>query len=198
MNKQWFAALAAALVIPAVNAQDTGNWIVRARAVNLDPANKDSSGNGIEVNSKVIPEVDVSYFFSPNLALELVLTVPQKHTVSAVDSVRVDIGTVKHLPPTLTVQYHFTGLGNFRPYLGAGLNYTHFSSVNLPAGFDIKRNSTGLAFQAGVDVPLGGGWLLNADLKKVQISTKVQVEGAEIGKFKIDPVLFGIGVGKRF
>ncbi len=40
------------------------------------------------------------------------------------------IGTLKHLPPTLLAQYHFTNLGAFKPYVGAGINYTRFSSVS--------------------------------------------------------------------
>jgi outer membrane protein len=177
-------------------AQDfqAGDFLVRARAVNLDSANKDSTGLDLSVNNKTLPEVDFSYFFSPNLAAELVLTVPQKHTLSAGDT---DIGSLRHLPPTLTVQYHFNMVG-FKPYVGAGLNYTRFSSVNLPAGVDIKRNSVGLALQVGVDIPVAKDLYLNIDVKKVQIGTKVSVAGAEIGKFKVDPVLVGVGLGWRF
>jgi outer membrane protein len=196
------ALSAAAALIAAVpaQAQDTGSFIVRARAVDLQSANKDGTGLGLTINDKVIPEVDISYFFSPNLAAELILTVPQKQTVhSSVVGGGSDIGTFKHLPPTLTAQYHFTGLQGFRPYVGAGLNYTNISSVRILNGaVGLKHNSYGLALQAGVDVPLGGGWLLNADVKKVQIGTNVYLSGADKGKFKVDPLLVGIGVGKRF
>jgi outer membrane protein len=188
------AAAAMAAALPAA-AQDTGNWIIRARAVHLDSANKDSTGLGLTIDNKWLPELDFSYFFSPNLAMELVLTVPQKQTVSSNGA---EIGSFKHLPPTLTAQYHFTGM-SFRPYLGAGVNYTNITDVNILNGAaGLKHNSWGLALQAGVDVPLGGGWLFNADLKKVQIGTHVYVAGADAGKFKVDPLLFGIGIGKRF
>lgn len=197
------AALALAATLPAA-AQDTGNWIVRARAVHLDSANKDDTGLGLTINNKWLPEVDISYFFSPNLAAELILTVPQKQTVHS-SVLKADAGTFKHLPPTLTLQYHVTGLGGFRPYVGAGVNYTNLSSVHLDAAsaalsasVNLKRNSFGLALQAGVDIPLGGGWLLNADVKKVQIGTKVLANDVSAGKFKVDPVLVGIGIGKRF
>jgi outer membrane protein len=194
------AALSLAIAAPAVQAQatDAGNWLIRARAVHLDSANKDGTGLGLTINNKTIPEVDISYFFSPNLAAELILTYPQKQTVNST-VVGGDIGTFKHLPPTLTVQYHFTGLGGFRPYVGAGLNYTNITDVKILDGaVGLKHNSFGLAAQVGVDIPMGNGWMVNVDVKKVQIKTSVYLEGADQGKFKVDPTLVGIGIGKRF
>ncbi len=197
MKTRWIALAVVAALIPTAQAQgnDTGNWLVRARVLHLDPANKDSTGLDLNINSKVFPEVDISYFFTPNIAAELILTYPQKQTVRAGST---EIGSLKHLPPTLSLQYHFTGLQGFRPYLGAGLNYTNFSSVNLPAGVTIDKNSFGLAVGAGVDVPLGGGWLFNVDVKKVQIRTDVSAGGSTLGTLKVDPTLFGIGIGRRF
>jgi outer membrane protein len=202
MNKHWIApaAIAAALLAAAPLAQaqaEKGNFIVRARAVYIDSANKDSTGLGLSINNKTIPELDISYFLSPNLAMELILTYPQKQTVNST-VVGGDIGTFKHLPPTLTFQYHFTGMG-FRPYIGAGVNYTNITAVSILNGaVGLKHNSYGLAVQAGADIPLGGGWLLNFDVKKVQIGTNVYLSGADKGKFKVDPVLYGVGVGMRF
>ncbi|GLS14129.1 outer membrane protein [Hydrogenophaga electricum] len=200
MMKKHIVAVAALAMLSAgaAMAQDfkSGDLLVRARAVHLDSANKDSTGLALSVNNKWLPEVDFTYFLSPNLAAELILTVPQKHTLSAGNGA-LDIGSLKHLPPTLTVQYHFDA-GSFKPYVGAGLNYTRFSSVKLPAGVDIKRNSTGLALQVGVDVPLSQTLYLNFDVKKVNIGTKVSAGGAEIGKFKVDPVLVGVGLGWKF
>lgn len=168
--------------------------MVRARVVNLDSANKDSTPLGLTVNNKTIPEVDITYFFNKNIAAELILTVPQKHTLRAGGAA---IGTLKHLPPTLTVQYHFDVAG-FKPYVGAGLNYTRFSSVHLPAGVSINRNSFGPALQAGVDFPLSKNLYLNFDVKKVYIKTDVAAGGAKLGTFKVDPVLVGVGLGYRF
>lgn len=179
----------------AVLAQQTeGPWVVRARAVHLDSANKDSTPLGLSVNNKTMPEVDITYFFNKNIAAELILTVPQKHTLSAGGT---QIGTLKHLPPSLLVQYHFDAPG-FKPYVGAGLNYTRFSSVNLPAGVDIDRNSVGGALQVGVDIPLAKNLYLNFDVKKVFIQTDVSAGGAKLGTFKVDPVLVGVGLGWRF
>ncbi len=195
------AATSAALAPTLASAQDSGNWLVRARAVHLDSANKDSTGLDLTINNRWLPEVDISYFFTPNFAAELVLTYPQKQTVYAGGTA---IGSFKHLPPTLTAQYHFTGLQGFRPYLGVGLNYTNISSVKWNPAVEaalhpsLDHDSFGLALQAGVDVPLSGGWLLNVDVKKVQIRSDIKSAGTKVGEFKVDPVLFGIGIGKRF
>ncbi len=195
------AAIALAVAAPAVQAQDSGSWIVRARAVHLSSANKDSTGLGLSIDNKTFPEVDISYFFTPNLATELILTYPQKQTIYADGT---EIGSLKHLPPTVTLQYHVTDLSGWRPYVGAGLNYTNFSNVSFDPAVSaalspsIKRNSYGLAVQVGADVPVGGGWVLNIDLKKVQIGTDVYSFGDKVGTFKVDPVLFSLGVGKRF
>ncbi|KPF57457.1 hypothetical protein D621_08425 [beta proteobacterium AAP51] len=183
----------------AAQAQDTGNWLVRARALHLDSANKDSTGLNLSVNNKTFPEVDITYFFSPSFAAELVLTYPQKHDLRSNGG---KIGTLKHLPPTLLAQYHFTGLGGFRPYVGAGLNYTRFSDVKFDPAVaalqpSIKKSSTGLALQLGVDVPVGG-WLFNVDVKKVKLETDVFAGATKAGTFKVDPVLFSVGLGKRF
>lgn len=173
-----------------------GPWLVRARAVHLDSANKDSTGLGLSINNKTLPEIDISYFFNKNIAAELVLTVPQKQRLSS-SALGGQIGTLKHLPPSLMLQYHFDAPG-FTPYVGAGVNYTRFSSVRLPAGVSIDKNSWGGALQVGVDIPLTKNLSLNFDIKKVYIQTDVAVAGAKIGTFKVDPVLAGVGLGWRF
>ena len=188
-------AAATSLTLPLAAQAQQGPWQVRVRALNLDPANKDSTGLNLSVNSKTFPEVDFSYYFSPQVSAELILTYPQKHTVKAGST---EIGSLKHLPPTLTAQYHFTDLGSFVPYVGAGINYTRFSSVELPAGVSIKNHSVGAALQAGVDVPIDKTLSFNFDVKKVQIATTVSASGTELGKFKVDPLLVGVGLGWRF
>ena len=86
--------------------------MVRARAVHLNSSNGDSTPLNLSINDKWLPEVDISYFINPNVAVELILTVPQKQTLSAGGAA---IGSFKHLPPTLTAQYHFTNFGGFKP-----------------------------------------------------------------------------------
>ena len=199
MKKQLIAAaILSTLLSGAAFAQQTteGPWMVRARAVHLDSANGDSTGLGLSMNNKWIPEVDVSYFFSPNVALELVLTVPQKQTLTS-SALNAKVGTFKHLPPTLLAQYHFP-MNGFKPYVGAGINYTRFSSVDLLPGVTMDKDSWGGALQVGVDIPLSKSLYLNLDLKKVMIRTDVKVAGNKIGEFKADPLLVGVGLGWRF
>lgn len=200
MKKQFFSAVAlAAATMMAGNAfaqANEGPWMVRVRAVNINSANSDSTGLGLSINNKNIPEADISYFFNKNVAVELILTVPQEHTLSST-VVGGPIGTLKHLPPTLTVQYHFDTDG-FKPYVGAGLNFTRFSDVNLTVPADVDRNSFGAALQIGVDIPLSRNLYLNFDVKKVYIGTDVSLNNAKQGTFKVDPVLVGAGLGWRF
>ena len=198
------AALLGSVMSMSAFAQEAveGSWMVRARAVHLDSSNGDSTGLGLGINNKWMPEVDISYFFNKNVAVELILTIPQKQRLSAAGLGQ--IGSFKHLPPTLTAQYHFTDLGGFKPYLGAGVNYTRFSSVrfdpavNAALNPSIDKNSFGWALQAGVDIPLAKNLYLNLDVKKVQIKTDVSSFGGKVGEFKVNPVLFGVGLGWRF
>lgn len=199
MNKIRIIVAAAALATVGMSAMAAdGPWLVRARAVYLQSANDDGTGLDLSINNKWIPEVDVSYFFTPNIATELVLTYPQKQTVHS-GVLGQDIGTLKHLPPTLTLQYHFIPDGTIRPYVGAGINYTRFSSVHLADGAaTVDKSSWGLAIQGGVDFEVAKNTYVNIDVKKVQISTDVSLSGSKLGTFKINPWLLGIGVGYRF
>ena len=203
MNKYTLSIAIAALGMIAGNAMaEDSPWLVRARVVNIDTAKKADpiSGAGaadrVTVANKTIPEVDISYFMSPNLSAELILTYPQKHDV-ALDGK--NIGSIKHLPPTLTLQYHFMPEASFSPYLGAGVNYTRFSGVNLLGGTGgLDTSSFGLAAQAGADLKLDKRWSLNVDVKKVQIRSDLTISGAKVSNLQVDPWLVGVGVGYRF
>lgn len=179
-----------------------GPWLVRVRAVHLDPANKSDpvggtgAANRLTIDSKTIPEFDISYFFTPNWAAELVLTYPQKQRVYLDGS---DIGSFKHLPPTLTLQYHFTPEKTFSPYVGAGINYTRISRVHLLSGAaNLESSSVGPALQAGMDYKINRNWSLNLDVKKVYIRSDVNTAAGAISQVKIDPWLIGVGIGYRF
>jgi len=180
---------------------DDGQVLVRVRALRLDAANRDGTGLGLSINNKTFPEVDFSYFLSPNLAAELILTYPQKQTIYSNGS---EIGSLKHLPPTLTLQYHVNPGGTVRPYIGAGINFTNFSGVEFAPAVQaslhpgIKHTSWGAAWQLGADIVLAKDVYLNVDVKKLSLGTTVYSNGASVGKFKVNPTLAGIGLGWRF
>ena len=207
MRKQLIALAAVAALAPQfAAAQDSGSWIVRGRALYLQSDNGGSTNVagvgslGLKTNDKAFPELDISYFFTPNVAAELILTYPQYQEIKS-DGVK--IGGFRHLPPTLTAQYHFTNFQGFRPYVGAGINFTSITQVHwIDAVQSLKPsvsdNSFGWAVQAGVDIPVGNGWLVNLDVKKVKIGVDVKLDGTKIGDFNVDPLLFSVGVGYRF
>jgi outer membrane protein len=195
-------SLAAISVVANQAVAQESPWQVRARVVNINTANNSDpvAGAGasdrITVSDKTIPEIDISYYFTPNWSAELILTYPQKHDVM-LDGQK--IGTFKHLPPTLTAKYHFMPEAQFSPYLGAGVNYTRISSVDLLGGAGgLEKDSFGFALQAGLDYKLDKNWSLNVDIKKVQIRSDVTIGGAKVSAVQIDPWLFGIGLGYRF
>lgn len=200
MKKNLLTAAVLALALQPALAVESP-WLVRVRALHLDSANKDSTGLGLSINDKTFPEVDISYFVGPQIAAELVLTYPQKHTLYSNGSA---IGSLKHLPPTLTLQYHFNPTGTVRPYVGAGINYTNFSSVEFAPAVQaalnpgIKHSSLGAAWQVGADVEIAKGMFLNFDVKKLSLRTTVYSSGAAAGKFKVDPLLASAGLGWRF
>ena len=197
-------ALLAAISIP-INAQAANDspWMVRARGILVAPnesANITPIGGDVQIDNSFVPEVDVSYFFAKNWAVELIAAVTP-HDVS--HTAGVDLGSAWLLPPTLTLQYHFDPDGAaIRPYVGAGINYTTFFSVDEPAGLNIDYgDSFGLALQAGFDIPFGKGWSVNVDVKKIYINTDVTILGlgpVVRADVDIDPVVFGVGVGYRY
>lgn len=217
MQKRVLMVMAASALFASSNVfAEDGNWMVRVRAVHVDWANESDPvgalavpANGIHLENKTIPEVDISYFFTRNLAAELILTYPQKHTVRVTQSAAgaFDAGSLKELPPTLTLQYHFMPDAQFRPYVGAGFNYTTFSSVNLaplnavtPGSINtIDRSNFGGALQVGFDVKVGANSYINFDVKKLYIKT--DLTNSVLGKLSTlrgDPVLIGIGYGFKF
>jgi outer membrane protein len=210
------AAVVAALGSTAVFAETEGNWMMRIRAVDVRPEHKSTtygpvSADQIYLENKTIPEVDFTYFFSKNLAAELILTYPQKMDVTVTGFNKV--GDIKVLPPTLTLQYHFMPDATFRPYVGAGINYTSISNISLApldgvttglnsgtsAPNTLDKNSWGGALQIGFDVKVGANSYINVDYKKLYIKTDLKNPTLGItSTLKVNPDLFAIGYGFKF
>lgn len=198
-------ALAGPLALATLaDAAERSPWMVRGRALavlpeeDLDRINPSlGPGTDVSIDNSVVPELDITYFFTPHIAAELILgTTPHDAKVTSPD---VDLGSVWLLPPTLTLQYHFAPEGGIRPYLGVGINYTIFYGKDEPTGTTVDyENRFGWALQAGVDIPINDRWAVNLDVKQVFLSTEVTVNGAVKADVDINPLLIGVGVGYRF
>jgi outer membrane protein len=198
MKKLAIAALATLLTSSAFAAQ--GDILARFRVTNVNPqtsVDKTLQALNVDVQSDTIPELDFTYMVSNNVGVELILGT-SKHSVTAGST---ELGTVKVLPPTLTAQYHFNPQGEFRPYVGAGVNYTRFygfknkiDGLNL----NVKKNSFGPALQVGIDMPLTKNVFLNLDMKKIWIKTKVKAGSTDLGTLDINPLVTSVGIGTKF
>lgn len=201
-------AVAAPLAAQSPAPATEGKWLVRVRATSLSPADKSDPipslnvpADAITVSSKIFPELDITYFLTPHVAAELVLTYPQSHDVKVAGTT---IGSFRQLPPTLLAQWHFRPAATVRPYVGAGVNLTILSSVDLRVpnvgALDLESTSLGVAGQVGVDVRVAPGWFVNADAKYVTIGSDVSLaaSGAKVSKVGVNPFLLSLGVGRRF
>lgn len=221
MKKLLFFAFALTLSVFNLQAQ-TGpqqRWQMRLRGVAVMPnesANINTIGGDIGINTKFIPELDFTYFFTKHIAAELILGTT-KHKVNTIGSdlsaigggtsTDVDLGSVWLLPPTLTAQYHFLPDGDIRPYVGAGINYTIFYSANEgPTVKNVKYdNAFGFATQLGIDFKLSEKYFLNLDAKYILLKTDVNVDASNLApnlsipaKVDINPFLLGVGFGMKF
>ena len=224
MRKIVFALMAMSLMtVNFVNAQDNETkeesksnefkrWQVRLRAVGVAPeesAKIGIIGGDVAISNALIPELDFTYFFTEHFAAELILGTA-KHDVKAVNTAagNVDLGSVWLLPPTLTAQYHFYTSDQkvFKPYIGAGINYTLFYNVKSGdvAGVEYD-NAIGYAAQLGFDLMLDDKFFINVDAKRLFLSTDVTVDASNLApglsipaEVDINPWLVGVGVGMKF
>lgn len=181
-------------------------WLIRIRALSVMPDADGTTvplGGQVEIENQIVPELDISYFFTENFAVEAIFAVTP-HDVSVENSVagNVDLGDVWLLPPTITAQYHFSPRAAFRPYVGVGINYTMFFNEDAGATDSIEYSDEfGWALNAGFDVPINETWFANVDVKKLFLETDVRVNAGGltvVSDVTIDPWIIGVGVGRRF
>ena len=195
--------LAAAMATAPANAKE-GDFVIRLRAIDVLPE-KDSTttiGGKVKPDFAAVPELDLTYFFTDNIAAELIAAT-SKHNVKAMGTSLgdLDLGDVWILPPTLTLQYHFNNNTAFKPYIGAGVNYSYM--YNEKAGSSINNihydDSFGPALQAGIDYAIDERYSLNLDVKKIWINTDVKVNGGAVrADVDLDPWVIGAGIGYKF
>jgi outer membrane protein len=186
--------------------EDERGWMIRGRAVGVFPDESLSGftipGAAISVDDAVMPEIDVTYFLSRNLALELAFTATH-HDIDGEGALGLggEVGDIWMGPATLMLQYHFDTWRGIKPYVGAGVNYTFFFNEDPGPAFtslDLD-DSFGFALQAGVDIPLRDNWYLNFDVKKLWTDTDASVSGGlATGNVELDPWVVGVGLGYRF
>lgn len=195
------AVVSFAATMPAV-AQEAGDWQVRFGLgyVAPDTGSDDLVFSGmpldnfnIDVDSQFGAVFDLTYFLSPNWGLELLASTPFNHDIDGAGELSGlgTIGETKHLPPTLSLQYHFNPGQKLRPYVGAGLNYTLFfddstnqglhdgvvATANGALGTNFSggntnlsiRDSFGPAFQAGLDFVYSEKWFWNVNVRYIMI-----------------------------
>lgn len=195
------ALAALALALPA-QAAEKGDWTVSLGAHVVAPA----SGNGrlaggtldADVGNDWRPTVTAEYFLSPRWGLEILAALPFEHDIG-LNGARA--GSTKHLPPTVSLQYHFEG-ETVSPFVGLGLNYTAFFDEDTTgplAGTDLSLdNSWGLAAHVGLDFAIGQDKALRLDARWIDIDTDVSVNGSGVGTVNIDPLVYGAAFVWRF
>ena len=192
-------------------------WMVRFRALGVVPDDRSSmrlngaayAGQNLAVSNSLVPEVDITYFFTKNFAVEVIAGVTP-HSIKAKGPLAGlgvgKVGSTILLPPTITAQYHFYLTDTIKPYVGAGINYTFFldeKAKGVFTGFDVK-NTFGFALQAGVDIMLDKHWGINVDVKKLFLEPKYRAYTPALGgvvatgKAKLNPWLIGAGVTYKF
>ncbi len=183
-----------ALAGPAL-AQSQGDWTVGFGVGYLDPKSDNGTLAGADatIDADTRPIFTAEYFVRDNLGIELLAATPFKHNISLNG---VETSSVKHLPPTLSLNYHFPTNSAWKPYVGAGLNYTIFFDESLD-GLEID-NSFGVSLQAGLDYMVSDAGAIRLNVRWFDIDSDVKLNGTDIGTAEIDPYLIGVSYVHRF
>ncbi len=195
--------LAVSAAAPAM-AQSQGDWTIGAGVHQVAPKSDNGSLAGgtlaVDVGNDVKPTITGEYFIADNLGIEVLAALPFKHDINIAGLGRV--GSTKHLPPVVSLQYHFNSAGKVSPFIGAGLNYTTFFSESTGgalAGSKLKLDdSFGLAAHVGLDFQISPKAAIRVDARWADIDTDVRLDGAKLGTVNIDPLVYGASYVVRF
>jgi outer membrane protein len=182
----------------AAHPAEPSTWVLRIGAHDVAP--KSDNHSVVNVDDSKTVTFNLTRMLDAHWGLEVLAALPFEHDINLNGGGKV--ADVKHLPPTVSVQYHFAPEAKFRPYIGAGLNATIFFSEHTTGaleGADLDLGTSfGAAAQLGMDFDITDTWFLNADLRWMDIDTRAKLDGASLGDVAIDPLTFGISVGRRF
>lgn len=189
-----------------------GDIMTHLSIIGVIPQNMDSHITGVPgarlgITTGVSPEVDASYFVTPNLSFQLIAAT-SRHTITAKGGALgngATLGSTWVLPPTLTAQWHFPQIGVVRPYVGVGITVAFFYGTSPSSqllGTSDKlglRTAVGPSFEAGFDVPVQGNWSINVDVKQMILPTAARLDhGAIHAMTGLNPTVVGFGVGYKF
>ena len=163
--------------------------------VNPKDDNGDVAGGKLTIDDDTQITLTVEYFITDNLGVELLAATPFTHDIN-LDGAK--IGEVKHLPPTLTLNYHFQNASDVTPFIGAGVNYTTALDVDSPLGDLDLDDSWGLALHAGLDYRISERGQIRADVRWMDIDMDAKLDGADIGTAEVDPLVVGISYVHTF
>lgn len=197
MKTTILALLAAtALATPAM-AQEQGSMTFGFGLASVSPksGNGTLAGAAADVGDDIRPSITFEYFIRDNIGIEVLGALPFKHDVRVGGAYA---GNTKHLPPTVTVNYHFPTGGKWKPFAGLGVNYTTFFEERSPLGTLSIEDSFGVAAHLGVDYALTEKAALRMDVRYIDIDSDVKLNGAKIGKVEIDPVVLGMSYVIKF
>lgn len=183
----------------AAYAQSAGDWTLGIGLGYLNPKSDNGTVNGAAatIDSDVRPIFTAEYFIWDNVGIELLAATQFKHEISLDGNAA---ATTKHLPPTLSINYHFDTGSKWSPYAGIGLNYTAFSDEKLignAASIELD-DSWGVAVQAGVDYQISEKGAVRLNVRWFDIDTDVTIGGNAAGTAEIDPILVGMSYVHKF
>jgi len=191
--------LASAVASNPALAVEKGDWLIRAGWTYVAP--KSDNHDVVSVESASSLGLNFSYMMTSNLSVEVLAAYPFEHDIR-LKGTDDKVASTKHLPPTVSVQYHFMPTNAFKPYVGLGVNYTTFFSTKTMGaleGTDLDLgDSWGLAGEIGADFMMTDNWLLNFSARYIDIGTKAKLDGASLGTVDIDPMVYSLTVGYKF
>ncbi|MCD6252621.1 MAG: outer membrane beta-barrel protein [Psychrobacter sp.] len=204
-------AAATALTMTTAFAVPAGTWSVAAGAHYVDPKSDNGTVNvggadySVDVDGDVRPTISGEYFIANNVGVELLAAIPFHHDFDLkdpTDDTVVLTGKTQHLPPTLSLQYHFDGYNmpmNIKPFVGVGVNYTTFFKERVSNGGDLELDdSVGVAGHIGVDIPFADTEAFRIDARYMDIKTDASLNGDDLGEIDISPWVYGVAFVKQF